>query len=43
MFIAGAMVDNVDKDGNTALHTAARNGHELFVKTLISFGADPMR
>ena len=39
----GARVDVKDKERNTSLHIAARNGHASVVKTLTSYGADMMR
>lgn len=39
-FIAGAVIDCEDKNGNTPLHIAARYGHELLINTLITSGAD---
>lgn len=39
----GADVDAVDKTGNTALHIAARYGHELLIDTLLSNRANPLR
>ena len=39
----GARVDVKDKERNTSLHIAARNGHASVVKTLISYGAGMMR
>ena len=38
---AGAQVDAHDKDGNTALMLASRNGHVDVVRTLLARGADP--
>ena len=32
-----------DKEGNTALHIAARHGHASVVKTLISYGASVLK
>ena len=40
---AGASVDEVDNHGNTALHLAARFGHELIVDTLLAAGADTLK
>ena len=42
-YVAGARVDVEDKEGNTALHIAARHGHASVVKTLISFGASVIK
>jgi len=39
----GAEVDEMDQQGNTALHAAARFGHELLVSTLLHRGADPTK
>ena len=39
----GARVDLKDKEKNTSLHIAARNGHASVVKTLISYCADIMK
>lgn len=39
-FVAGAIIDCEDKNGNTPLHIAARYGHELLINTLITSGAD---
>ena len=36
-------MDVEDKEGNTALHIAARHGHASVVKTLISFGASVLK
>ena len=36
-------MDIEDKEGNTALHIAARHGHASVVKTLISFGASVLK
>ena len=41
--IVGARVDVEDKEGNTALHIAARHGHASVVKTLIAFGASVLK
>ena len=43
LFLVGANVDAVDKAGNTALHIAARYGHELLIDTLLSNRANPLR
>ena len=40
---SGARVDVEDKEGNTALHIAARHGHASVVKTLISYGASVLK
>ena len=37
---AGATVDAVNNDGNTALHEAARNGEIQVVEALLNAGAD---
>ena len=42
-FCVGAIVDQLDGEGNTALHIAARYGHELLINTLIQHGADPSK
>ena len=39
----GARVDVEDKEGNTALHIAARHGHASVVKTLVSNGANMLK
>lgn len=39
----GADIDCEDKDRNTALHIAARQGHELIITALIKHGADTAR
>lgn len=36
----GSRVDVEDKEGNAALHIAARHGHASVVKTLVSNGAN---
>ena len=36
----GALVQSVDQYNNTALHIAARYGHELLINTLVQHGAD---
>ena len=41
--LPGAEVNACDKAGNTALHIAARHGHELLISTLLDNGADAMR
>ena len=41
--VVGARVDVEDKEGNTALHIAARHGHASVVKTLIAFGASVLK
>ena len=38
--MAGARVEIMDNEKNTALHIAARHGHGAVVKTLINNGAD---
>ena len=43
MAAVGARVDLKDKEKNTSLHIAARNGHASVVKTLISYCADMMK
>jgi len=43
LLAAGADVNTSDKFGNTALHEATNNGHELVVKTLLEANADPNR
>ena len=43
LYVPGAVVDAVDKDGNSPLHIAARYGHELLINTLMSNGADPLK
>ncbi len=40
LLAAGASVNGVDAEGNTALHLAAFNGHEEVVKALLAAGAD---
>lgn len=39
----GARVEVEDKEGNTALHIAARHGHASVVKTLVSNGANMLK
>lgn len=39
----GADIDCEDKDRNTALHIAARQGHELIITALIKHGANTAR
>ena len=41
--LKGAIVDAVDRDGNSSLHVAARYGHELLTDTLLMRGADPSK
>lgn len=36
----GAEIDFEDKSGNTALHIAARYGHELIITALLKHGAN---
>ena len=43
MHASGARVDVPDKHGNTALHIAARHGHDSVTKTLVSNGANLTR
>ena len=38
---AGADVNAATTDGPTPLHEAALNGHEVVIKQLLSYGADP--
>jgi len=40
--VLGARVDILDKQGNTALHIAARQGHASVTKTLIVNGASTL-
>jgi ankyrin repeat protein len=40
---AGAVVDAVDHDGNTALHHAAARGDNAMIQYLVGKGADPKR
>ena len=37
----GAMVNVFDGRGNSPLHLAARNGHEIFILELLNENADP--
>ena len=37
----GAMVNLFDGRGNSPLHLAARNGHEIFILELLNENADP--
>lgn len=39
----GAEIDCEDKSRNTALHIAARYGHELIITALIKHGANPAK
>jgi len=39
----GADVHATDQDGNTALHVAARYGHELLINTLLQHEADILK
>jgi len=39
----GADVHAADVDGNTALHIAARFGHELLINTLLQHNADILK
>lgn len=41
--MAGADVHAADQDGNTALHIAARYGHELLINTLLQHDADILK
>ena len=41
--LTGCLVDSADKEGNTALHIAARYGHELLIGTLLKLGASLSR
>ena len=43
MVQAGADVHAADQDGNTALHIAARYGHELLINTLLQHDADILK
>ncbi|CAG11131.1 unnamed protein product [Tetraodon nigroviridis] len=41
--LSGADIDCEDKDRNTALHVAARQGHELIITALVKHGANTAR
>lgn len=43
VYFAGCLINATDRLGNTALHVAARYGHELLISTLLDKGADPMQ
>ena len=43
VWYAGADVHAADHDGNTALHIAARYGHELLINTLLQHDADILK
>jgi hypothetical protein len=43
LMFAGCLINATDRLGNTALHVAARYGHELLISTLLDKGADPMQ
>jgi len=43
LWYAGADVHAADQEGNTALHIAARYGHELLINTLLQHEADILK